>query len=289
MPELPEVETTINDLKPFTIGKRIEKIDILKDSTIAQPSPEDFRKGLINRKIIALSRRGKYLVFKLDNGTFLIIHMRMTGSLLLKPDTEEPEKSVRVIFYLDDGNAIHFRDIRRFGKMWLVKDKSSIVSKLGPEPLEPEFTPEVLAKILDDRKVAIKSLLLDQTLIAGIGNMYADEALYYARIHPLKLGNSLTGAEIKRLHEAIRQVLLKGIRNKGASTDTYIRPEGIKGKAQIEFQVAHQKGKQCPVCRGPIERITVHQRGTFFCPKCQKLSKGELKSQKAKVKSKLKS
>ncbi len=275
MPELPEVETTVNDLKPFVIGKTIEKVDVLSDGTIAVPSVKEFRKGLIGRKIITLSRRGKHLVFELDNSTFLIIHMRMTGSLLLKPADEEPGNSVRVIIYLEDRTAIHFRDMRRFGKMWLVKDKNAVVGKLGPEPLEPGFTPGVLAKILDNRKIAVKGLLLDQTLIAGIGNMYADEALYHARIHPLRLGNSLTKAEVKRLHEAIQKVLTQGIRNKGASTETYIRPEGIKGEAHLQFQVAHQKGKECPVCGGTIERIAVHQRGTFFCPECQKLLKGK--------------
>lgn len=286
MPELPEVETTINDLKPFVIGKRIAKVDLLWDGTVAQPSVEEFRKGLIGREIVTLNRRGKHLIFELDNSTFLIIHMRMTGSLLIKSSTEEPGNSVRAIIYLDDGTAIHFRDMRRFGKMWLVKDKNSVIGKLGPEPLEPEFTPEVLAKILDNHKIPIKPLLIDQTQIAGIGNMYADEALYYARIHPLRLGNSLSKAEIKRLHDAIQKVLMQGIRNKGASTETYIRPGGVKGEAHLQFQVAHQKGKECPVCGGPIQRIEVHQRGTFFCPKCQKLGKGEVKSQRLKVKTK---
>jgi formamidopyrimidine-DNA glycosylase len=271
MPELPEVETTINDLKPFVIGRKIENIDILSGRTIAEPSAEDFQKGLIGRKIISLSRRGKHLVFELGNSTFLIIHMRMTGSLMLKKAGEEPEAYVRVIFYLDDGMAIHFRDMRRFGRMWLVKDKNQVVGKLGPEPLEPAFTAAILEKILKNRKLPIKSLLLDQTLIAGIGNMYADEALYRARIHPLRPGNSLTKAEFKRMHEAIQTVLEQGIRNKGASTDTYVRPEGTKGEAQLQFQVAHQKGKECPVCGGPVERITVQQRGTFFCPLCQKM------------------
>jgi formamidopyrimidine-DNA glycosylase len=275
MPELPEVETTVNDLKPYVLGKRIENVDVFWNGTIVEPSVEKFRKGLIGRKIISLSRRGKHLIFELDNSQFWIVHMRMTGSLLLKPAGEEPAKAVGVIIHLDDRTAIHFRDMRHFGKMWLVKDKNSVIGKLGPEPLEPEFTPGVLEKILDHRRVAIKGLLLDQTLIAGIGNMYADEALYYARIHPLRLASSLTRAEIKRLHQAIQQVLFQGIRNKGASTETYIRPEGVKGEAHLQFQVAHRKGKDCPLCGGPITRITVHQRGTFFCPKCQKLVKGK--------------
>jgi formamidopyrimidine-DNA glycosylase len=271
MPELPEVETTINDLKPFVIGRKIENVDVLNESTIAEPSPEKFQKGLIGRKIIGLSRRGKHLVFELDNKSFLIVHMRMTGSLVLKKAEEVRAASVRVIFYLDDGAAVHFQDLRKFGKMWLVKDKNTVLGKLGPEPLEPQFTPAILEKILKGRQLSIKALLLDQTLIAGIGNMYADEALYRARLHPLRPGNSLTKAEFKRLHEAVQTVLRQGIRNKGASTDTYIRPEGTRGEAQLQFQVAHQKGKDCPVCGGPIQRITVNQRGTFYCPKCQKM------------------
>ena len=285
MPELPEVQTTINELKPYVIGKRVERVDVLADKTIAEPSVDGFRKGLLGRKITALNRRGKHLVFELDNGQFLITHLRMTGSLILKPAAEGPEKFIRVIIYLDNGTAIHFRDVRRFGRMWLVKDKDSVVGRLGPEPLDPQFTPGTLAQILDNRKIDIKSLLLDQTLIAGIGNMYADEALYYARIHPLRAANSLTRAEIKKLHEAIQKVLNQGIRNKGASTETYIRPEGAKGEAHLEFRVAHQKGKECPVCGGPIDRIVVHQRGTFFCPRCQKLRKGEIKNQKPTRKS----
>jgi formamidopyrimidine-DNA glycosylase len=281
MPELPEVETTVNDLRPDVVGRRIAGVHLLWEGTVATPSPEHFRQGLKGRKIVSLSRRGKHLIFALDDGKFLIVHMRMTGSLLLKEADEEPEKFVRVIIYLDDGTAIHFRDMRRFGRMWLVAEKQEVVGSLGPEPLEPEFTPEVLAKILKNRQPAVKGLLLDQRLIAGIGNMYADEALYNARIHPLRPGNSLSKAEIARLHEAIQKVLRLGIRNKGASTETYIRPGGVKGEAQLQFQVAHQKGRECP-CGGKVERIVVQQRGTFFCPRCQKM-KGERKNLKGKA------
>ena len=287
MPELPEVETTINDLRPSVIGRRITRVDVLFSGTIAEPEAEQFKEGLTGRRIMEITRRGKHLIFKLDNGQYWIVHMRMTGSMILKPSEEEPAGSIRIVIHLDSGMAVHFRDMRRFGKMWLVDNADRVVGRLGPEPLEPEFTPAVLARILDNRKTAIKALLLDQTLIAGIGNMYADEALYQARIHPLQPGNTLTGAEIKRLHGAIQQVLMQGIRNKGASTETYIRPSGVKGEAHLQFQVAHQKGKECPVCGGPIARITVHQRGSFFCPRCQKLhlnSKG--KSQQSKTKAK---
>jgi len=272
MPELPEVETTISELKPEVEGKRITRVEIFSEKQVATPPVEEFIQGLVGRMITGLERRGKYLIFRLDDGKVLIIHLRMTGSLLIKPKDETPEKAIRAMIFLDNGKAIHFRDIRRFGRMWLVNDESAVVGKLGPEPLDPEFTPELLKSIINGRRTPIKSLLMDQSLIAGIGNMYADEALFYARIHPLQPANSLTAEEIQRLHAAIREVLRLGIQNRGASTDTYIRPAGIKGGAQLEFRVAHQKGKACPVCGGPIERIVVQQRGTFFCPRCQRLN-----------------
>ena len=273
MPELPEVETTVNDLKPYIVGKRVKSIDVLAPKIIAAPPVEQFQKGLSGRKIISLNRRGKFLVFKLDNEKYWIVHLRMTGSLILKKATDEAEKFVRAIIHLEDGTAIQFRDMRKFGRMWLVDDENTVLGKLGIEPFSAEFTPAVLAQVLDNRQTPLKNLLINQTLIAGIGNMYADEALYQARIHPLQPAGSLTKAEIKRLYDAIRLVLQSGIRNKGASTETYLRPSGTKGQAHLEFQVAHRKGAECPVCGGPVERITVGQRGTFFCPKCQKLRK----------------
>jgi formamidopyrimidine-DNA glycosylase len=273
MPELPEVETTVNDLKPHVTGKTISGVDVLSPNTIAEPSPDQFRKGLVGRKILEIRRRGKHLIFDLDSKKVLIVHLRMTGALLVKPSSEKPEKFVRVVIVLDNAIAVHFRDVRRFGRMWLLKDESKVVGKLGPEPLSPDFTPEVLAKILAGRSAPVKALLLDQTLIAGIGNMYADEALYSARIHPSQSADSLKKAELKRLHSAIQEVLHKGIKNKGASTDTYFRPSGTKGAAHLEFQVAHRKGEDCPVCGGSVQRIVVRQRGTFFCPACQKLHK----------------
>jgi formamidopyrimidine-DNA glycosylase len=273
MPELPEVETTVNDLKPQVVGGKIVAAEILKSGTVAEPSPAAFAKGLKGSTITDLSRRGKYLVFKLDNGKWLVAHLRMTGSFIVVPSKEESGKFVRVLIRLDNGQSLHFRDVRRFGKMWLVRDAGSVVGGLGIEPLSPDFTPQTLEGLLRNRKTAIKSFLLNQSLIAGIGNMYADEALYAARIHPLQPAWSLSNSEIKRLQAAIQQVLRQGILNKGASTDTYLRPGGTKGKAHLLFEVAHQKGKSCGLCGGQVERIVVGQRGTFFCPKCQKLHK----------------
>ncbi len=273
MPELPEVETTINELKPGVVNKRIKAVEVFTPNTISGKTPEQFSQGLAGRRIVDINRRGKFLVFSLDNGYKWIVHLRMTGALILKKESDEVEKFIRVLIHLDNGAAVHFRDVRRFGRMWLVEDELSVVGKLGLEPLSDDFTPAALAGIFKGRATPVKSLLIDQRLIAGIGNMYADEALYEARIHPLQAAESLTASERKRLYEAIRLVLKKGISNKGASTDTYIRPDGNKGAAHLEFQVAHRKGADCPVCGGQVERITVGQRGTFFCPSCQKLRK----------------
>jgi formamidopyrimidine-DNA glycosylase len=172
---------------------------------------------------------------------------------------------------LENGLKIYFRDPRKFGRMRvIVHDKA--FDELGPEPLEPEFTSEVLETILKKRKGPIKSTLLDQTLIAGIGNMYADESLFEARIHPLRAADSLSEVEYHGLHKAIQHVLRVAIASKGASISNYVRPGGELGQAHFAFKVAHRRGENCPVCGGPVERIVVRGRGTYLCPKCQKLS-----------------
>ena len=270
MPELPEVETIKNELLPYIIGHRVSGVTLFWEGIVRQPSVEEFCSRLIGQRLIGLARRGKYLIFSLSSGEVLIIHLKMTGSLLLKPASAEAAKFTRAILQLDKETEIHFRDPRKFGVMWLVKDADFIDSKLGPEPMKTGFTPEVLAQRLANRTAPIKALLPDQTFIAGIGNMYADEALFAAGIHPLRQGGSLSSAEIEHLHRVIQQVLWSAIGNKGASTDTYFRPDGTRGTAHFQFQVAHRLGgKSCPVCGTPIERITVRNRGTYFCPKCQ--------------------
>ncbi|HEY83208.1 MAG TPA: bifunctional DNA-formamidopyrimidine glycosylase/DNA-(apurinic or apyrimidinic site) lyase [Dehalococcoidia bacterium] len=269
MPELPEVETVKNELAPHLIGHKFTDITLLWDKVVKQPSAEDFRSRLIGQEITGLSRRGKYLSIHLSRGDELVIHLKMSGSLLIGKGSSAPPKHTRAIIHLDGGTTIFFSDPRKFGAMWLVKDSSSITGNLGPEPLEASFSPEVLAKRLHNRQAPIKALLCDQSVIAGIGNMYADEALFYARIHPLRQGGSLSPEEIARLHQAIQQVLRTAIGNKGASMVNYYRPSGETGTAHFEFKVAHQGGKNCPVCHSPIQRIKVRNRGTYFCPKCQ--------------------
>lgn len=270
MPELPEVETVKNELMPHVVGRRITGVTLFWEGIVKEPSIEEFHSRITGHEITGISRHGKYLIVRLRSDDLLIIHLRMTGSLIVGENSSEPPKYTRATIHLDNDTSIFFRDPRKFGIMRLLKDTREIDNKLGPEPLEATFTPEVLAERLAKRTAPIKALLLDQKLVAGIGNMYADEALFAAGIHPERAGDSLSQEEIARLHGNIQRILWAAIENKGASVDTYFRPDGTEGTAHFEFKVAHGLGgKICSVCGGPIERIVVRNRGTYFCPKCQ--------------------
>jgi formamidopyrimidine-DNA glycosylase len=266
MPELPEVETVKNELMPHVLGREVTGVDVLWEGTVCQPPVEEFRSRIIGQRITGLSRRGKYLLFELSSGDILIVHMKMSGSLLFNPSDD---KYNRAIIHLDGGVDLYFRDPRKFGKMWLVEDKETVVGKLGPEALGDDFTYEVLAERLENRKAPVKTLLCDQAFLAGLGNMYADESLFVAGIHPLREGGSLSKDEIEQLYGAIRQVLRAAIDNKGASIVNYFRPGGDKGTAHFEFKVAHRGGEPCPRCGTTIQRIPVRNRGSYFCPRCQ--------------------
>ena len=270
MPELPEVETVKNELLPYVIEHCITGITLLWEGIVKEPSVKEFCSRIIGQEITGITRRGKYLIVGLSREDLLIIHLKMTGSLLIGQDSSEPPQYTRAIIHLDKDTNIFFRDPRKFGAMRLVKDQNSIIGKLGPEPLEASFTPQLLADRLAKRTAPIKAVLIDQQVIAGIGNMYADEALFAAKINPWRPGGSLSQAEIERLHSAIQRILWTAIGNKGASVNTYFRPDGTEGTAHFEFKVAHGLGgKSCPVCGGAIEREVVRNRGTYFCPKCQ--------------------
>jgi formamidopyrimidine-DNA glycosylase len=269
MPELPEVETIKTELAPHIIGRRISGVTVFWDRIVREPSIEEFRSRITGQKITDVARRGKYLLVSLSSGDLLIIHLKMSGSLLIADSSAEPPKYTQAILSLNNNTRIFFRDPRKFGLMRLVKDRNHVIGKLGPEPLEPDFTPGVLARLLARRTAPIKALLCDQNLIAGVGNMYADEALFLARIHPLRPGRSLTKKEIERLYHAIRKVLVAGIGKKGASVLNYYRPDGTLGTAHFEFKVAHGKGKNCPNCGTPIARLAIRGRGSYFCPRCQ--------------------
>jgi len=270
MPELPEVETIKNELSPWVLGQRFTHVTIFDSDLLLETPVEEFRHKLIGQTIQSLERRGKYLIFNLASNQALIMHFRMTGTLLLNP--KGIDRYARASFHLSNGNQFVFIDRRRLGVMWLVGDANAIVGKLGPEPLSESFTPGILAQRLSRHHIPVKAALIDQSVIAGIGNMYADEALFAAGIHPLKKANTLVAEEVQTLDHCIREVLWSAIENKGASVDTYVRPEGQLGTAQFDFRVAHRGGEPCPACHTPIQRILVRNRGTYFCPNCQPLT-----------------
>lgn len=267
MPELPEVETIKNDLLPTLVGKSFTQVIVFDAKVVRQPSVEEFCHRLVGQKIKDIQRRGKYLILPLSGGETLIIHLKMAGALLLT--LNQPARYLRALFQFDNNTQLFLIDRRRMARMWLDKDAKSVIGKLGPEPLTQDFTHETFSSRLHGRKAPIKAILLDQGFVAGIGNMYADEALFSARIHPLRTANSLSPEETKRLYGAIREVLWAAISNKGASVDTYIRPNGSLGTAHFSFRVAHRRGEFCPVCGSPIQRIPLRNRGTYFCPQCQ--------------------
>lgn len=267
MPELPEVETIRNELLPALVGKRITRVSIFDAKVVRQPSGEEFCYRLVGQRIEDIQRRGKYLIFSLSGGEILVIHLKMAGALLLRP--HQSSRYLRALFEFDSDVQLVLIDRRRLAAMWLGNDAETITGKLGPEPLTQDFTCEVFLSRLRGRKAPIKAVLLDQGFVAGIGNMYADEALFSAKIHPLRIADTLSPEEARRLYEAIREVLWSATGNKGASVNTYIRPDGSLGTAHFSFRVAHRRGEFCPVCGSPIQRIPLRNRGTYFCPKCQ--------------------
>jgi formamidopyrimidine-DNA glycosylase len=268
MPELPEVETIKNEISPHVIDHVITRVTVNDPKIIQKLQVAQFSAGVKGQKIVGLERRGKYLILQLHGGKTLILHLRMTGNLMINPPVID--KYRRAVIHLDNGSDIVFTDRRRLGVIWLVDDREEVIGKVGIEPFDEKFTAVHLRKLLKHRTAPVKAILLDQHFIAGIGNMYADEALFVAGIHPEKPAGKLTVGEINRLYEAIKAVLRKAIENKGATVDTYRRPDGVNGTAQEEFNVAHRLGKNCPVCGTPIQRLPIRNRGSYFCPQCQR-------------------
>ena len=274
MPELPEVETIKNELSPWVVGQSFTQVTILDAKLVCDGSAEEVSGDLIGPKVESLERRGKYLIFHLSNGRSLIMHLRMTGSLLLDP--KQVERYARAVFQLSNRHRLVFSDRRRLGLIRLVDDANTVICKLGPEPLYENFTPGILGQRLSRHHIPVKAALLDQCIVAGIGNMYADEALFAARIHPLRKADDLSPEEVQTLYHCIRRVLGAAISSKGASVDTYVRPEGELGTAHFDFKVAHKRGEPCPICGNTIERVPVQNRGTCFCPRCQPFDSGPL-------------
>ena len=277
MPELPEVETIARKLRPELVGKNIVKADLLWPRTLTTPTPAKFRKQIKGQEIQAIGRRAKYLDIQLSE-YHLFVHLRMSGDLYIKEVDTTPEKHDRLILTLasplpkGDGAGMMeskfvFNDTRKFGRVWLVRDPDEVVGGLGPEPLSDEFTAQMLYERLQSRHRQLKPLLLDQSFLAGMGNIYTDEALHKARLHPLTVSDSVNREQAGALREAIREVLQEGIRRNGASIDWVYRG----GEFQNYFRVYDRKGQPCPVCGTAIERLVVGQRGTHVCPNCQKI------------------
>jgi formamidopyrimidine-DNA glycosylase len=274
MPELPEVETIARNLRPDLIGLTITAADVRWARTIALPSVRRFKQQIQGQVITSVGRRAKFLRLQLSDYEMLI-HLRMSGDLILKPGIVPPEKHDRLVLSLAAGSSRRskeplysfvFNDTRKFGRVWLTSEPEQITGRLGPEPLSEEFTAQWLSKALHSRHRQLKPLLLDQTFLAGLGNIYADESLHRARLHPLALSDSVTARKAERLHAAIQITLEEGIRRNGASFDWVYRG----GDFQNYFRVYDREGKPCPVCGTPIQRLVVGQRGTHICPNCQK-------------------
>ena len=273
MPELPEVETVRAHLAPMLTGRRIERALILDPRLVRPFEPAAVAGELVDERVAAVERRGKYLVVRFESGRVLLIHLRMTGSLLHAPGgavDDDPHR--RAVLILDNGADVVYRDIRRFGTWELLEPAdvpAYLGSRLGPEPLAG-LTASRLAERLAGRRSPLKAALLDQRTVAGLGNIYADEALWYARIHPLRRAGELDADEVRRVHRAVRRALRLGIERQGASLRDYALPDGASGRMQDEFRAYGREGEPCDRCRTPIAKIRVGGRGTWFCPRCQR-------------------
>ena len=271
MPELPEVETIRSRLAPGVSGRTFERVEIL-DARLTRPElPEVVAAELLGERVADVRRRGKYLIFAFESGRHLLVHLRMTGSFQ-HPAADGPDPHRRSVVTLDDGSDVAYRDIRRFGT-WLVLEPGELdgylAARIGGEPLDDAFTTAGLARAFDGRRAPVKAALLDQKAIAGVGNIYADEALWRAKIHPLTPAGDLDGRAVGRLRRAVVEALELGIARQGATLRDYRGPAGENGSMQLEFRVYGREDEPCERCGTPISKIRAAGRGTWFCPTCQ--------------------
>jgi formamidopyrimidine-DNA glycosylase len=273
MPELPEVETMVRDLTPRVLGRTITAVDAPFEGTVAWPSFPEFVDRVSGSEITHVSRRGKYATFSLASGDALIVHRGMTGSLLLRSPADAMESYVRLILHLDMDLELRFTDPRKFGKIFVMEstgaERPLPWAQMGPEPLNGSFTADALGEALGGRTALIKSLLLNQHIVAGLGNIYVDEALYRAGIHPARRAHTLSSAEIERLAASIKGVLTAAVEGRGTTFNSYVDIEGRAGLYQRDLQVFRKAGSPCPRCGTSLERLVVAGRGTHICPHCQ--------------------
>jgi formamidopyrimidine-DNA glycosylase len=299
MPELPEVETVARDLQRWVAGARIADVEVRWERTVRHPLPaERFVAELRGATIARVTRRAKSVLLNLADGRVMTVALRMTGVLIVAPPGTADDRYARVVFHLGDGRELRYRDVRKFGRIGLWEGGGllartrrpagrrvaearaparvgDVFARHGPEPLRRSFSAARLAERLHGRSARLKTLLLDQSFIAGIGNIYADEALWRARLHPLRRANTLTPSEVRRLHRAIRAVLREAIANRGSSFADYVGADGEPGANAERLAVYRRTGAPCPRCGRPIARLVVGQRSTHYCPRCQPLPAGE--------------
>jgi len=271
VPELPEVETIRRDLLPHVVGRRFTAVEVLPgaEKVVALPSPAEFQRALPGLRIEGIERRGKYLLFPLSDGRYLIVHLRMTGALIHRQEGAPAERYLRVRLVLDNKTELRYTDLRKLGMMWLVDDPTLVVGKLGPDALEA-LQPTTLRSLLDRRRAPVKAVLMDQTRLAGLGNIYADEALFLAGVLPRRSAGSLTADEVERLQGAIGEVLREAMGHRGSSFRDYVDGEGKEGMHQLHVKVYRRSGEPCYVCGTIIERVKLGGRSSHFCPHCQR-------------------
>ena len=281
MPELPEVETIVRQLRPQLVGRTITAVRLGWSGVVQRPSPARFRSELAGRRIVGARRRAKYFVFDLDDGRALVGHLRMTGRLAVEPAraaagppadsaTALRREWVRASFELDDGRSLVFADVRKFGRLALVRSLDEVLPEIGPEPLSEAMDGRWMADALAARRRLLKPLLLDQSFVAGLGNIYVDEALHLSGLHPLRASHRVSRERAESLAQSIKSVLTRAIAAEGSSFDDFYRtPEGRPGRYQDGFLVYGRDGQPCRRCGATIVRLVVSQRGTHVCPRCQ--------------------
>jgi formamidopyrimidine-DNA glycosylase len=272
MPELPEVETVRRRLEPVLTGRRFDRVEISDPRLVRPFEPDEVAAELQGERVATVERRGKYLIVRFETGRVLLIHLRMTGSLRHSANGLEDDPHRRALVQLDDGSDVAYRDVRRFGT-WLLLEPGQLdaylAPRLGEEPLEPPFTAARLGQLLAARRAPVKAALLDQRVLAGLGNIYVDEALWRSKINPLRPAESLDRSELGRLHRAIRTSLQHGLARQGSTLRDYKLPDGGSGSMQHEFKVYGRGGEPCDRCGTAIAKTRVAGRGTWFCPTCQ--------------------
>jgi formamidopyrimidine-DNA glycosylase len=271
MPELAEVETIARGLRPDLKSRAIRSATVDWPNTVATSSIPAFERRIAGQRVEALSRRGKYIVLRLSGGDWLLIHLKMSGHLQIVTGDTPPDKHVRAVFRLDDGRRLWFRDPRKFGRLHLTGDPATVLGHLGPEPLSDDLTLEAFAALVRRRRGRLKPLLLNQRFIAGLGNIYADEALFAAGLHPRRTADTLSDDEIAALYRAIRQVLRRAVENRGTTLGDggYRDAQGNEGRNQDDVRVYGRTGEPCTRCGTPVQRTVLGGRSAHFCPHCQ--------------------